>query len=287
MSRLVVVPVGVFLLTLALAGTHGGDHRAGLALPSALAVPGTIVIVGEIHGTNEVPEWVAEVASELLEGGLAVTLALEIEREEAERIGEFVDSSGADADRAALLAGPFWSSGYQDGRRSAAQMELLDRVRRFRAAGHRIEVALLDSAAVRGTRERPEHMARSLLATPADRVVLAVVGNVHSRNRRGVPWNAEYEPMAFLAAKSSPERRIVSLNLSHEGGRVWSCASSEPSSCGERAVPGASAPLSRGVVRLVPTADGHDGEYGAGTLTPSRPAIERSSTTGRSTAGPP
>jgi hypothetical protein len=151
---------------------------------------------------------------------------------------------------------------------------LLERLRRLRNERGEVTVVLFDSTANVGKgQERDEAMAERLAAVvaagPAEAVVVATCGNVHSRTHVGVPWDAAYRPMAFLAARRLAGRRVLGLELTSPKGAVWMC---DPSgACGLHAV-GGSGDGSRRVELLAAPVDGHDGRYQLPSLTPSPPA---------------
>ncbi len=87
---------------------------------------GRVVLVGELHGTQESPAFVGAVACHALAASRTVTIALEWPVQEAERVDAFLDSTGSDVDRDALLGGWIGAPGDQDGRRSEAMVALVE-----------------------------------------------------------------------------------------------------------------------------------------------------------------
>src|SRR5262245_61858050 len=69
--------------------------------------PGRFTLLGEQHGTREIPAFVGDAVCQAAAGG-PVRLALEISRSEQPRIDAYLNSSGGPSARAALLEGPFW-----------------------------------------------------------------------------------------------------------------------------------------------------------------------------------
>jgi hypothetical protein len=242
-----------------------------------LLAPGAIVLVGEMHGTAESPAFVADLVCGALAAGRSVTVALEIEREEGERVDAFLASAGTPADRGALLAGPFWRDEYQDGRRSEAMVRLLDDLRRARRAGRPLRATLLDQAERTTGRERDARMAARLVAAAEaapDDFVVALTGNLHNRTVPGAPWDAGYEFMGVHVARALPGRKLVSLDVALAGGTAWYCTSAEPSSCGPQDLRARDAGDGRRVVLGErPDAHGFHGRYAVGPLTASPPAV--------------
>jgi hypothetical protein len=273
------------LLTSVLLAAQGASPPACRAIRGLepLLKPGTVVLLGEMHGTNESPAFVAEMVCHALRAGLRVTMGLEIPRQEETRIAAYLESQGSAADREALLAGPFWQDAYQDGRRSEAMAGLLEQLRRLRKNGEKVRVILLDIATFSTAQERDRAMAARLEeaigSSPRD-LFLTLTGNVHNRTARGTPWNAEYEPFGYLLSQGFGESRPrpVALDVSHTGGTAWICTSAKPEDCQSRPLKGQGQGQALEIV-LGDAADanGHHGRYHVGTLTASSPAVSRPS----------
>lgn len=238
--------------------------------------PGTVVVLGEIHGTRESPAFAGAAACRALELGHPVILALEIPASEAPRIEARVGSPD-DAGLDSVLEGPFWNRAGQDGRSSRAVADLIVHASELRAERGRLEVRLFDSEEEVQGQARDRWMAQALAGivedTP-DAVVIVLTGNIHARIAKGTPWDAEFEPMTYLLKRTAPDRRIVALDVSHAGGGAWVCTGPEPADCGERELRGSSAADAGWSVRLEEEAGPRfDGVYTVGPITASPPAI--------------
>ncbi len=260
------------------AGSGTRCDPGGLA---PLLTPGRILLLGEIHGTREGPALVAAVACAALRRGLPVTVALEVPREEEERIARFLGSDGAADARSDLLAGDFWRRAYQDGRSSAAMLSLLARLRELRpprGAPGRLEVTTLDEARrFASGQERDDHLASRLVAAVeaagAGGLVVALTGNVHSRTTTGVPWDPAYRPAGTAVGARWPERTLPIL-LVNPPGTAWTCTGSTAASCGERPLGGGGDAGDAGRVELFAAPeDGHRGIFHLAALTASPPAV--------------
>jgi hypothetical protein len=235
--------------------------------------PGGIVLFGEVHGTREIPGFVGDALCQAAASG-EVHLALEIPRTEQPRIDAYLASPGRPADRAALLSGPFWTDEFQDGRRSAAMAELIERARGLRAAGRALHVLAFDAAPDTKGGDRDAEMAKRILdaqaASPADRF-LVLAGNIHTRTARGTPWNASYEPMGLHLVAAG--RDVVSLDAAFATGTAWVCFSSKAAECGAKKLRGQEGIVPRTIARLsVPSPEGFHGKYGVGPVSASPPA---------------
>jgi hypothetical protein len=274
----------VWTLGLAVAAAHAGP-AAGFSCgdidgSEAVLGAGTVVLVGEMHGTEQSPRLVSDLVCSALDRGLSVTVALEIPKEEEAHVTAYLDSDGGEQARASLLSGPFWTDDYQDGRRSEAELGLIDSLRRYRKAGLPLKVALLDRRERTTGAARDAFMASRLAdaaaASPRDFVV-SLTGNLHSSTRKGTPWDADYPPMGLVLKGKLPDRRVVALDVAYTGGAAWNCRASEAESCHPYELKGT--PMDGSGRRRIVLDDslkakGYDGYYAVGKLTASPPAAK-------------
>lgn len=235
-----------------------------------LLEPKTVLLLGELHGTAEAPAFAGNVLCLAGARGLKTTLALEVFHEEQERFAAYLASDGAEAARSALLAGPFWTRPFQDGRASRAMLELVETARRLRASGKDVEIVLFDAAVP--TRSRNLEMAKRLqpaIDGAAERLFVILTGNLHSpvkKDREG------YVAMGFYVQDHHPQRRVVALDLIYTGGTAWICQSA--TACGEARLGGTAGAAAEWKVDFgdEPTQRGHHGRYHLGAITASPPA---------------
>ena len=191
---------------------------------------GRLVVLGETHGTQEVPALVGELACHLSEHG-RVLVGLEIPRWLNEDIVAFVDGRiGSEV----LLADEYWQREIQDGRQSRGMLDLLRRLGEVAAMDRKVETRGFDDAEMFFEGERaPEHtrdelMARNVLryrGEIAHDFVLVLVGNFHARR------SSSPEPsMATLL----PERETLTVDVQFLGGDAWNCRGRK---CGTHALP--------------------------------------------------
>lgn len=270
----------VFLLTLP-ARSGGAAEKVSPPLScreiqglEPLLRQGQILLLGEMHGTREIPAFVAGATCRGLRAGRSVTVALEIPTEEEPRIAAYLASGGKDGDRAALLAGPFWRADFQDGRRSQGMLSLLEDLRCLHQEGRKLRVKLLDRLPTAAGPERDRAMAGELEAaieTSRDDLFVVLTGNVHTRTVRGTPWDPKIENMGYLVAQRHPG--VVALDVAYSGGTVWICPDPNPASCGARPVHAKGDGRTPGVKLYgTPSPEGFNGEYSVGALTASPPA---------------
>ena len=203
----------------AIAGADGLLQRADLRW----------LVVGELHGTAELPEAFADLVCLAAARGKPVTVGLEFPPEEQARFDAYMASPGDAKARAALLEGATWRRGMRDGRSSAAMAALMERLRVMKAAGKVRQVRAIrnqptltpgqpyDAAA--GEAAIGEGMKA---AGSADGLTLILIGNIHAALR---PFGSiAYPP----AASALPSGQTVTLNFFYAGGSAWNCMSAQP-----------------------------------------------------------
>src|SRR5690606_19888874 len=109
-------------------------HAASDATASAIAAVideamrgQRFVVLGEMHGTAEIPAITGELAARWTGGGHRQPLLLGLEAAGADqaRVERYLASPGSAADRADLLAGAHWTEPVHDGRDSVAMAALI------------------------------------------------------------------------------------------------------------------------------------------------------------------
>lgn len=223
----------VLLLMLAgCAGTPPAVNQCGLAepLPSELR-DARAIMVGEVHGTVEMPKFVGDLACSLLKHGRRVTVALEIPHDLMPDLQVYLDSDGGQEAVARLIAVAHWNREmkYQDGRASRAMLKLIDDVRRWRAAGERVDIAAFDLAVTRPhDREQMQQMIAQRDRRMAERAgsiwdpeatLILLAGNFHAVK---YPDEAAMPGRDRMAALMNPQPE-VSILLQHRGGMFWGC----------------------------------------------------------------
>lgn len=232
-----------------------------------------IVLLGEMHGTREIPALVAALIEQRVAHGRREVLALEIDSAEQPRIDRYLASDGASAARKALLAGGHWTEAHHDGRDSVAMLALIERMRRLRAHGQAVPVVAFDR---QGRHERNREMADDLRETArrfprAQLIVLS--GNVHAMTRRP-PWTMTDENGKPIEPPMSAGRHLadlqpLSIDIDARAGAYWACMGG---ACRQQAVRASNEPA--------PALDAHAASESAwdATLllprfTPSPPAV--------------
>ncbi|QRK04488.1 hypothetical protein JQX13_30035 [Archangium violaceum] len=256
----------------------GGSIECGLPIIglAGQAQRGRVMLLGELHGTREVPRFVALGACQVATRGIPVTVGLEMPVADQERVRRFIASAGTEHDHALLMESPFWRSPYPDGRGSEAVVRLLEQLRWLRAQGLDVRAFVFDHPELQGE-AREAAMARTILSeveTGAERFFLVVTGNIHPRTQPGVPWDLGYRPMGYMLARKLPS--LLSLDVAFDSGTAWICFVGKGDSleCGERPTKGKDNG-DRYFVSLFerPSESGFHGVFYVGAVSASPPAV--------------
>ncbi|MFN3791805.1 hypothetical protein [Massilia sp.] len=240
------------------------------AIPAAVA-DAPFLVFGDVHGTREVPAFVAAYLCASARQQRKTTLALELPATAQDALDAFMASQGAPQDVERLTAGGLWRSPRQDGRTSIDTLRLIQRVRTLRAEGLDIRIAAIDSVAA--PRQRSAAMAERLraeLRQGAGRQVVALVGALHAIRSKGNRFNPEHASAIYLLA----DQRPLSLTVGTAAGSAWVCRGALPGTCGatawdiNRVEPAPATPFS-----LAPPSPQFDGVFYVGATTASPPAV--------------
>ncbi|WP_152984591.1 hypothetical protein [Stenotrophomonas terrae] len=239
------------------------DDKTACTWPLTMPAP-SLLLVGEVHGTNEAPALIGDLACASAKSGNAVVVALEVPIEEQARLDHFLTSDGADADQAALLSGRFWTRQPQDGRSSAAMLKLLHRLRTLHAEGAGISLLAVDDG-MAGSRDAGMAM-RIRAAHNGGTPVIALLGNVHASRKKGRQGMPDYEPAGYLLSDRNPH----SVYVRGPAGTAWVCVPE----CGVTPIPNNRfVGDKKGYLPAYEVMPGYDGLYGASSTTASLPAI--------------
>ena len=238
-------------------------------VPAAALAPRGTLLLGDLHGTREIPAFVGRLVASVAQRE-PVVLGLEIPRQHAAAVNAYLGSDGSPAMRQRLVTSTWWQAPYQDGRRSVAAADLLETVRALRAAGRPIEVELIDDDSKPDSEGREEAMARNVIAARRahpNAALIVYAGNLHTSIRE-VAFQPGFRWMAMRVASAGIE--LVSLTARWSDGTTWLCHDSVAEHCGVEFLAGKSSEPGIHVERS-PTAQ-YDGWFGVGSVTASPPA---------------
>ncbi|WP_338873629.1 hypothetical protein [Myxococcus stipitatus] len=245
------------------------------------AKPGAVLLLGELHGTQEVPRFVAQSACQATVAGIPVTVGLELPLENQTRVDAFLESQGTEHDWLKLMEAPFWRSPYPDGRGSEAMANLLEQLRLLRSAGLDVEVFVFDHPKANG-QGREDAMAATVVhqvESSPTRFHVILSGNIHTRTKKGLPWDAERRPMGYLVKEKLED--VVALDMAYDSGTAWICAVDSKGlrdklDCGVRDTKGKNNGDRYFMHRWESTnSEGYDGVFYVGSVRASEPAVQR------------
>jgi hypothetical protein len=205
------------------------------------------LVLGEYHGTQEMPAAAAEIACAAARPNERVVLALEISSSENASLQALING---EAEAAEIIGqSQFWQRA-RDGRSSAAMMQLLLRVRELRQQGLHIDVVAVDApynasddlrADIVSRFDVPDgvdpnrsfrdyHMAASMIdeaSKPNTSMVLLLVGNYHAFKE---PFERAYlnpttgvvtNHLSVPTAAALPPNDTITVLFTHSGGTAY------------------------------------------------------------------
>jgi hypothetical protein len=192
--------------------SQAGEHR--------------LLLLGEKHGTREIPVLVRTLVSNYADGA-PVVLGLEVPHGEHGALKSYMDSDGGVAARSRLQSTSFWSRAddQHDGRRSHDMLDLVDALRVMRQRGRDVAVLPYDL----GPDDARDHHARdaamadtlraAFAALPVGRLVV-LTGNVHAMREkpRDAPPQMQ-RPMGSYLRDLDP----FSVDIVARQGEFWAC----------------------------------------------------------------
>lgn len=209
---------------------HAIDACRAIDIDPAIEItPGeTILIIGELHGHQQGPQAMGDLACQLAGEGHSVALLLEMNDEFSEPLSRLTGEQDEDHPIVCEALAPFWegaSGRGGDGRSSVAIAELILRMGRLNAASaSQVSVMAMDASDLDMSggpnRQRRNVMSHTALqALDSHDVVLINVGNAH--------------PTAIQRRllESDPSLNVPRLLQIYPGGAAWNCT---PQGCGER-----------------------------------------------------
>jgi hypothetical protein len=179
------------------------------------------ILIGEIHGTNEAPQFVEGLVNLWLGSGEKVLLGLEINMDNQASIDSFIRSGEPEV----LSRMPFFNRSLEDGRSSKAMADLIKSCYHKRGC----KIICLDAPSSNAQMNRDSAMAAcaiSALRSNKGWKMISLTGNVHSKLEPG-PFGY---PMGYclinLSQHKLGRKQVASLEIVSEGGTSWTCSGS-------------------------------------------------------------
>ncbi|TZF91502.1 ChaN family lipoprotein [Cognatilysobacter lacus] len=213
----------------------GGDSRSidrAATQALRLARGHRLVILGDLHGTREIPLLVGDMIDRTSRRQ-PVTLALEMPRSEQPSLDAALAARDAAVARRQLLDRPWWRRGdnQHDGRRSVDMLELIERLRTLRQQGrdvallaYDVDESVMSSIASADASARDEAMAarvrQACLDLPRRRIVM-LTGNFHAFLR--IPSYMAAPAGIVTAGMRLADLAPASLRIGALRGQGWFC----------------------------------------------------------------
>lgn len=188
------------------------------------------VVFGEVHGTREVPAFLANLACAIAANGERVLVAVEQEAEDNAALQAAWRAPSGTFEHA--LRGVGWE-GRLDGIGSEAMFAMLMRLHEMKDRGRKIDVVAFNGFSDDAQRERFAHLpgqgpheaaqAENISnAAAADEYnhVLVLVGNFHARKSTIDNGVSRFDPMA---KRLELYGRTISFNMRFAAGSAWVC----------------------------------------------------------------
>jgi hypothetical protein len=173
-----------------------------------------VVVVGEMHGTREVPAFVSRLVKILSQGTKSLTVALEIDTYLQNDLDEFLKTGNFDN----LVSLDYFK--YPDGRSSMAMGSLLKELRNIEG----IKIVCFDIASTIDTEvNRDSLMGVNLASNYYGGKMVVLTGNLHANLQEGY-WRPKFKSAVFHFKKmKNLNGKLISLNTYFNGGTIWNC----------------------------------------------------------------
>ena len=172
-----------------------------------------VIVVGEIHGTKEVPLFVLSMLEQLKKNKKPLTLAIEVN---SDYQGEF-DNYVRTGDFSKILSLENFT--YPDGRSSEAMRKLIEGARHLGVKLVCFDIAINTDAKL----NRDSLMGVNLAHAFDGNQMVVITGNLHANLQEGY-WRPNFRSaIYYLNSLSKLNDSLVSLNTYFGGGTTWCC----------------------------------------------------------------
>lgn len=231
------------------------------------------IIVGELHGTQQGPEFMKSLTSSFLDRGIATATLFEVPGQFDAVLGEAPSSQAEATRRFCAEMRSFWEWS-RDGRGTTAMLEVWSELAVMQAAGEPVlTVGAHDLTWGVSTASQPSGYVRSRADAMAERVLSAasrhdvVIVNVGAAHPTRIHTR-------LLAAPEYDGRPITRIVQRFSGGEAWNCQRSQ---CRTHPIPGRYVAQSTGPgVQTTTEIANYDAFIHLGQATPAPPVRETS-----------
>lgn len=187
-----------------------------------------VIMLGEVHGTSEYPQFALDLIKNLKAAGKRVTLALEVPA----NFQDTIDKAISKKDLSILAGSEFFRTSFQDGRESLAMALLI------MAASDEVDIFCFDKSWAVDAKDRDLEMAKNVtqyVKQHAERTLVLLAGNYHTRLEEQVA-EPKFTPMGYYLSHTSNDSidrsKIFSIRARSEKGTNWACYTADPADCG-------------------------------------------------------
>ena len=224
----------------------------------------SLTLVGEIHGTREMPHFVARALDHLRADGQPVRLYLELPRTLQSVFDRFMDTGSYtvfDINELRTLS--------KFGSWSPAIIQLLDHARSQGLGSASVRLFDVEGCTAPDARDRgmADFLLEQVKGASADTRHLVLCGNIHAM----LTVQDGYQPPLGSYLRSALPN-ILSIKLSHDGGEAWCCLSSRSSNqfrTARHSLGVASQKGTRGVTKQDPDGGAYSFDINVGAVTAS------------------
>lgn len=182
-----------------------------------------LLLVGETHGTNEQPQWMARIAREVSSAQNEIAIGLEWPKNIEVDVQRYIDSG----DESILANLDFFKDpNYHVGRGSQAMVALLRELRKFT----HVSVFCLDIEPGQSMSDRDTQMAKNVLEYidgHPQTLVITYTGNVHARLTNGYPGSEKAINMGAEILRLGRDHlsfsNVTNLMLRYSQGKQYRC----------------------------------------------------------------
>jgi hypothetical protein len=173
-----------------------------------------VIVVGEMHGTTEVPQLVLRLAKLIREDEKSLTVALEIESNLQPQINTFMKTGEFEK----LFEYDYFK--WPDGRSSMAIGELMKGLRNLGS----VKIVCFDADRGLGSDiNRDSIMAINLADSFTYGKMIVLTGNVHANLKAGY-WRPDFKSAIYhFKRMKNLNEQLVSLNTYFDDGTIWNC----------------------------------------------------------------
>ena len=176
-----------------------------------------IIIIGEIHGTKEIPKIFTHII-EALAKKINFTVCVEVPKENQPYFNIFLDRN----EERYLRSAPFFKKDLEtDGRNSKEFFLMLKGIGKTNKEWKKhIHIQCIDTNNWDSQDQREEELAKNILQTNQNEIILVLVGSVHAAKKPFSIHGTRIEPMAYKLI-TSHKKKVFSLMILPEKGEYF------------------------------------------------------------------